>query len=437
MRPNLRPWLKGPATAWRVAGSPVCRLLLLAVLWAVLPGVAAAQGPDAVDCQQCHGDREMFAADDSATARMFVPDSLLRETRHQKLRCADCHPEHASGFPHEASAKAVQCQSCHKQEGAEWAPSIHAANARTAGDAPNCVSCHGNHTVLGAADRRSPTHPLNLAAMCGRCHSDPRIIGTYFMAPSGAQARVAVAQYYETVHGNALTRDGLVVSATCNDCHGAHKILPAKSPESSVNHANIPKTCGTCHVGILESYEQSAHGKAIGNGAAGAKPAPVCTDCHSGHQIVRADQPKWFMGVVEECGTCHRRLYETYFTTYHGQVTKLGFGLTAKCSDCHTAHEIRPRTDPQSSVYPANLQRTCQRCHPAANANFVKYYSHGDSHERTRYPALYWASMGMNLLLAGVFGFFGIHTLLWMNRLAINHVRSRRAAKAPSEEKAP
>lgn len=379
---------------------------------------AVGQG---VACEKCHGNRS-FLGTDSA---LFVPTTLLQDSRHAGLRCAQCHVGYDVGYPHQATSRVVPCETCHQAEGREWRASIHAANAATAGDAPTCVGCHGSHSVHGPADRRSPIHPLNVAALCGRCHADPRITGTYFATADKTRARTAVAHFYKTVHGNALTRAGLVVSATCNDCHRAHKVLPADSAASSVNRASIPQTCGACHVGVAEAYDSSAHGTAYRSGSVTTTGhrAPVCVDCHSAHEIVRADQPQWLLGVVSECGTCHERLYETYFETYHGKVTRLGFTLAATCSDCHTPHDMRPATDPRSSVYPENLVATCGRCHAAANLNFVRYEPHGDPRERTKYPLLFWTWLFMTLLLVGVMAFFLLHTFLWLTRLTLDRLR--------------
>jgi len=396
----------------------------------------AGQGAQVVACEKCHGNREFLVGKRATRAEdtaLYVPAVTLQGTRHASLRCADCHRGYEAGYPHRVSVMVAPCQTCHEAAGRDWTASIHAANVATKGDAPTCVGCHGSHVVYGAKDRESPTYPLNVAALCGRCHADPRITATYFATAGKAQARTAVAQYHKTVHGNALTRDGLVVSATCNDCHRAHKVLPADSAESSVNRANIPATCGACHVGVLEIYEQSAHGTTYRTGRPSSerRPFPVCVDCHSAHAIVRADQPEWLLGVVQECGACHQRLYETYFGTYHGKVARLGFTLAARCSDCHTAHNMRPASDPQSSVYPLNLVATCAQCHPAANQNFVRYYPHGDPTQRTKYPVLFWSWLVMTTLLVSVFAFFGLHTALWLTRLAIERVRRGRASAPP------
>jgi Class III cytochrome C family len=420
---------------------PVSMLAALAPALLLGEGTAAAQArPPAaqvVQCAKCHADHDFIAANARGPGQdtlLYVPPDVLEGTAHQGLACTDCHRGFEAGFPHTASQMVVPCATCHEQEGQDWSASIHAVNAVTVGDAPTCVSCHGSHRVLPKSNPQSPTYPLNVAGLCGRCHGDARIIGRYFVGAGSEQARIATTAFPESVHGIALTRDGLVVSATCSDCHTAHKILPADSAESSVSRANIPATCGTCHAGVLRVFNASAHGPDYPEqpGVTNPHPKPVCVDCHSAHEIAPADQPAWQLGTVQKCGSCHESLYETYFETYHGQIAELGFNLAAKCSDCHTAHNMRPATDPQSTVFAGNLVATCSQCHEGANANFVKYYAHGDPTQRTRYPLLYWPWLFMTLLLAGVMTFFGVHSVLWLTRRGIQAVGSRRSARASS-----
>jgi len=60
----------------------------------------------------------------------------------------------------------------------------------------------------------------------------------------------------------------------------------------------------------------------------------------------------------------------------------MGLRKVAHCSSCHTSHNVRPATDPRSSVYPANLPSTCAHCHsdsiymygfPIGTDQFEKY----------------------------------------------------------------
>ena len=56
-----------------------------------------------------------------------------------------------------------------------------------------------------------------------------------------------------------------------------------------------------------------------------------------------------------KCGQCHEEIAKTYFDTYHGKVSQLGYTKTAKCYDCHGAHDILPVSDPQSHLSRDNV----------------------------------------------------------------------------------
>ena len=64
----------------------------------------------------------------------------------------------------------------------------------------------------------------------------------------------------------------------------------------------------------------------------------------------------------------------------------------------------------------ARVLSTCQQCHPNATAGFAGYDPHADKHNPDRNPVLFYASEFMKWLLLGVFGFFGLHALLWLPR---------------------
>jgi hypothetical protein len=127
-------------------------------------------------------------------------------------------------------------------------------------------------------------------------------------------------------------------------------------------------------------------------------------------------------------GTCHKESLATYRDTFHGQVTALGFTPVAKCVDCHGAHQNFPNENPRSMVSQANLVKTCGQCHEGANANFVKYNPHANKHDDSRLPLLYYSARFMDALLLFVFGFFGVHTLLWFSR---GRASSRSALQPP------
>jgi len=120
--------------------------------------------------------------------------------------------------------------------------------------------------------------------------------------------------------------------------------------------------------------------------------------------------------VTNQCGACHQDVAQTYMQTFHGKAYQLGYLKTAKCSDCHGAHKIYSADNPKSSVSPQNIVETCKKCHPDANKRFTGYLTHATHHNKTKYPVLYYTFWGMTALLIAVFGFFGIHLLLWLPR---------------------
>jgi nitrate/TMAO reductase-like tetraheme cytochrome c subunit len=180
-----------------------------------------------------------------------------------------------------------------------------------------------------------------------------------------------------------------------------------------VFRTNIVATCTKCHEGIRPIYEKSVHAQAV---KAGNALAPVCADCHTAHGIAATGTSDWQLAIVRECGTCHEQSLRTYRDTFHGKVTELGFTRVAKCADCHGAHDVLPARDPASTVSAGNRAATCRKCHEGANENFAKYDPHADPHDVARNPVLAYSAKFMQVLLGGVFVFFGMHTLLWFPR---------------------
>jgi hypothetical protein len=119
---------------------------------------------------------------------------------------------------------------------------------------------------------------------------------------------------------------------------------------------------------------------------------------------------------MTQCGRCHKEIAETYFDTYHGKVSQLGYTKTAKCYDCHGAHDILPTINPESKLSRENVIETCQTCHPSANRQFAGYLTHATHHDPDKYPFLFWTFWGMTGLLVGTFFIAWIHTILWLPR---------------------
>ena len=97
-------------------------------------------------------------------------------------------------------------------------------------------------------------------------------------------------------------------------------------------------------------------------------------------------------------------------------MSRLGSLKTAKCSDCHGAHDILPLADPRSRLSRANIVKTCGQCHAGSHRRFAGYLTHATHHDPSRYPFLFWTFWGMTTLLLGTLTVSGLHTIAWLPR---------------------
>jgi predicted CXXCH cytochrome family protein len=381
-------------------------LALGALLVFVAPRVAQAE----TDCLSCHGDKSL---QDASGHSVGVDAGVFGNSLHGSLKCSDCHAT-IKDYPHPDQVTPVKCESCHTGEAEGLVGSVHANRAEHP-----CTSCHGDaHAIFPKSDPRSAVYPLNIPRTCGACH------GNDGMAKKHGLASV-YPLYIDSIHGFALSKEGLLVAANCQSCHGSHHILSHEDQKSPTYKANVPKTCGNCHAGITADYMGGVHGKAV---AAGHMDAPVCSDCHTAHAIEQPTAAAFRMQSTPICGNCHKDKFSTYRDTFHSQLGSLGgYVETARCWDCHGAHNVLPVSDPRSPIAPANLINTCGRCHAGANASFVQYQPHANARNRKLNPALFYIRLFMNLLLASVLVFFAIHTILWLIRSRYQQVKTRSA----------
>ena len=371
---------------------------------------ANAPAPGVNDtCLMCHGDKDAKGA----TGRSIAVDGAkFAVSVHGvgNLKCTDCHADvSAARIPHAENLKPVNCGTCHEQPVKEYAATVH-GKARKDGNhvAATCIDCHGTHDILRARDPSSRTNHANLEATCSHCHGDDATVAKGKLPGGNVGGR-----FHDSIHGKALKGAAQGSAPTCTNCHGAHNILAKAEAGSRTNRATVPDTCGACHKAEREAYRNGMHGKLRQDGVLAA---PGCTDCHSAHNIQQHETPKFQTEVIKECGTCHSDYLATYRDTFHGQVTALGYARVATCASCHGAHDVLPAANPASKVSRQNRLQTCQACHAGASANFATFDPHANRHDKARDPLYYYAAKFMELLLFGVFAFFGIHTLFWLYR---------------------
>lgn len=295
------------------------------------------------------------------------------------------------------------CTTCHNdyKYTRDFPKSVHGGIA--------CVGCHKGIVDIRAHSRgEAPVPHVN----CARCHRD-----------------VAV-KYRRDVHY-------IKYNLACADCHREIHGVKARVEEQKTA---VMKNCTACH--DPEYYVLKGHGRLL---LAGNRDAAACVDCHGLHNIpfynrdVERDTALARESYTRRCRSCHadvkvarRNKLSTktvagYDQTYHGKVLNMGYSQrVAGCADCHGGHNILPKTDPSSSLYPSHLHNACRKCHQGAHYRMTSFIAHPDPTDRRKYPALYWAMTIMEGLLVGTFLFFWMHNFLWWWRAYVEISRKRK-----------
>jgi cytochrome b subunit of formate dehydrogenase len=394
-------------------------VLVIVILLAALTSVFAQNDDEyePIDSSSCGGCHE-----ESLHGTDYRDD--VSHSIHEGLECLDCHKDRDTS-PHQPDANFLPgcegCRSCHDEASEQYQAHGRAARG-SCEDMPHCSDCHGDHDVLPSNVKRSKVHPVELPYTCGKCHED-----LDFTKRHDILIDHPIEIYETSVHGQA-TKGGVYVAATCNDCHStggtAHRILSPGHPESSINHFNIPFTCGKCHKGVEHDFWEGIHGKLVSRGET---DAPVCTNCHGEHGILSPDDsrsPVSRAKVAElTCSPCHESTVinekyglktdrlTTFIDSYHGLKSKAGDVHVANCASCHGVHRILPSTDSTSTIYPANLQTTCGECHPAISIKMAATPIHGMSGEGLRTPI---ADLVEKIYIVAIIIIIGLMLVHWL-----------------------
>jgi hypothetical protein len=295
---------KLPAATWIVMKTAVATLLVL--IGAVGSARAADSGKNS--CMSCH----LLMED----ARVLNPAKFFDgDVHHQAgLTCVDCH----GGDPNDDSPNAMSpakgfrgvpkkalipdlCARCHSDiaymhrfnpkmradQLSQYLTSVHGKRLKQ-GDAKvaTCVDCHSVHNILAVSDTRAPVYPTNVAATCGRCHSNAAYMKDYKIPTD------QVANYKKSVHAATLAQ-GDTSAPTCTTCHGNHGATPP-------GVGSVANVCGTCHVFFAQLFEKSPHQAAFAK-----MGLPGCVQCHSNHAIVKPSDDWVGVGPNSVCTTCH------------------------------------------------------------------------------------------------------------------------------------
>jgi nitrate/TMAO reductase-like tetraheme cytochrome c subunit len=276
--------------------------------WALLVGLNLAAYAAKDSCVECHS---------AMDGRLQAPATAFPNDVHQHrgFSCADCHggdrtsddPEVAMsrsrGFLGKIARTAVPklCAHCHSDAAlmhrfapqqrvdqyAQYLTSVHGKRI-AAGDAAaaECVDCHSVHDIREVKDPASPVYPLRLPETCARCHASAAHMARYKLPTNQFE------EYRQSVHWQALSKQGDLSAPTCASCHGNHGATP---PQVS----SVSAVCGTCHTLMEDLFNKSPHQPAFKSmGVAG------CVVCHSNHAVLKPS-PAMLAGARSVCTQCH------------------------------------------------------------------------------------------------------------------------------------
>ncbi len=338
------------------------------------------------NCKMCHTDHNFRGRfQNGETIDLYVDSGVFDSSVHGPagLECIACHPQ-TSSYPHEAGGKQIDCVTCHPEEGAEPEKPGEALLVE-----------------LPYEDPRDMTLAINNA--CRSCHKEE-----FKIAADSAHVKVRNA--------------GNIYAPVCVDCHGSHDITPPDQPR-----AKISRTCGECHRSVYTTYRFSVHGAALEDES--NPDVPTCVDCHGVHKVRGPHDTSFRNDSITICGDCHAdeelmakygvstQVFQTYLDDFHGRTVNL-YRLAgdsrqvneAVCFDCHGTHNILPPEDPRATIYPTNLQHTCQQCHEEATIRFPEAWLSHYIPSKEETPLLYLINtIYQFLLIPGVVGGFLVY----------------------------
>lgn len=366
-------------------------------------GHVGSGGEVASACLMCHSYEGLKGvAENGDSVSLYVESNQAAASVHGQadLGCASCHAD-ITGYPHGESGQ-IGCSQCHGNGGDYTLP----------------VSVN-----LPYASGREMTLALNQT--CRRCHEEQ------------------FTNTQDSAHAHVL-ESGNEEAPVCTDCHGSHGI---QRPDQPVSQEAL--ICAKCHEAVYSSYKTSVHGEAIAGGQ--NTDVPTCVNCHGVHNIKGPRDKSFRDDSIATCGGCHANrelmakygisaeVFDTYLDDFHGRTVNLTReekgalpSNKAVCYDCHGIHNIHPPSDPESTVNPANLMKTCQQCHAEANSRFSSAWLGHKYPSFESAPALYGVTLFYKFMIPATLGFFAVYIALdWRKR---RHDKRAVIRRALSEE---
>jgi predicted CXXCH cytochrome family protein len=177
----------------------------------------------------------------------------------------------------------------------------------------------------------APIHPgaVRSGGSCLDCHGDPQLSMTF---PNGETLSLYVDSeaFHQSVHGTRLA---------CADCHQRNLTVPHEAPkvQSRRQLAVVEyESCKRCHFDNYTRTLDSMHFDAM---AEGKEDAPICTDCHTAHNVIRITESR--SKIAGTCSACHEDIADEYQASVHGSaLAEEDNPDVPVCITCHGVHNI-------------------------------------------------------------------------------------------------
>lgn len=379
-----------------------------------------AKAIEPVQCRACH---KVPGFESSVHGK---PLGKAGKNASHIVACKNCHGAHDVRHikdpesPVNPKRAAETCGKCHADAAKKYAVSAHGiASGKGVANSPSCTDCHGSHKIVSPKNAEALLFKTKEPQFCLKCHLNNTDIRKQvgFSLPF-------MEGYASSIHGKALAA-GNLKAASCSDCHGTHDAKNVMDSSSRISKWNIAGTCGKCHSEVAKTYGESVHGKAVQRGSA---ESPTCTNCHGDHHIYATQDPRSAVSrtnVAEKvCASCHNSVrlnqkygiasdrYASFADSFHGLASKGGSLAVANCASCHGVHNIKPSSDPTSTINPSNLVHTCGQCHPGVNQNFAKGAVHVLEADVAHSQIIYWIRAIYIVVILLTIGVMFLHNML-------------------------
>ncbi len=215
-----------------------------------------------------------------------------------------------------------------------------------------CDTCHGMQNLAVRDTLQGPVRSyavsldsfrrsVHASLKCQQCHQDT---GGYPHRLDQPRQPVSCDQ---DCHATGTDGRSYTHAAIARDVAGSVHATPDQ-------RSALTGSCLTCH------GNGNPHAITAVKGLAPTARMATCVDCHDDEARMAS------AGGDTEAVASYRR-------SFHSKAITFGATTAAVCQDCHTAHRVRPSSDPSSSVSAAALPATCGQaaCHPGAKANFA------------------------------------------------------------------